>query len=314
MSEPDTTEPPATEPPATAPARHPVRLAASLDGPRRGPVLVLGNSLGTTREIWDPQLLALGDSFRLLRYEHRGHGGSPALPGPYALADLGADVLRLLDDFGIDHASYCGISLGGMIGMWLAANAPDRIDVLGLCCTSAYLPPAPGWADRAARVRREGMASIAGQVVARWFTPAFRDREPAIPAAFTAALEGVDPEGYAGCCEAIAAMDLRASLAAIAAPTLVIAGADDPSTPPWHGAVIARGIRNSRLAVVRGAAHLANVSSPGEITAALRAHLVTAPAAGRAGWSAAIPRAVDLPAGQESPASPAGQPTRPVAR
>ncbi len=263
-------------------AGRPVRLAASLDGPRRGPVLVLGNSLGTTREIWDPQLLTLGEGFRLLRYEHRGHGGSPAPPGPYAIADLGADVLRLLDDFGVERASYCGISIGGMVGMWLAVNAPDRIDLLGLCCTSAYLPPAQGWLDRAARVRSGGMASISGQVVARWFTPAFRDREPAVAAACTAALEGVDPEGYAGCCEAIATMDLRGSLAAIAAPTLVIAGAEDPATPPWHGAVIARGIRNSRLAVIRGGDHLANVSVPGQVTAALRAHLVSAPAAARA--------------------------------
>ena len=263
-------------------AGRPVRLAASLDGPRRGPVLVLGNSLGTTREIWDPQLLALGEGVRLLRYEHRGHGGSPAPPGPYAIADLGADVLRLLDDFGVERASYCGISIGGMIGMWLAANAPDRIELLGLCCTSAYLPPAQGWLDRAAQVRSAGMASIAGPVVARWFTPAFRDREPAVPAAFAATLEGVDPEGYAGCCEAIAAMDLRGSLAAITAPTLVIAGAEDPATPPWHGAVIARGIRNSRLAVVRGGDHLANVSVPGEVTAALLAHLISASAAVRA--------------------------------
>ena len=254
-----------------------VRLAASLDGPRRAPVIVLGNSMGTTREVWDPQLLALGDGFRLLRYAHRGHGGSPAPPGPYTIAELAADVLRLLDDFGVERAAYCGISLGGMIGMWLAANSPDRIDVLALCCTSAYLPPAQGWADRAAQARRGGMASISEQVVSRWFTPAFRDRDPATVAASKAALEGVDPEGYAGCCEAIAAMDLRASLAAIAAPTLVIAGADDPATPPGHSAVIARGVKNARLAVVRGAAHLASLSAPGEITAALRAHLVSEP-------------------------------------
>jgi 3-oxoadipate enol-lactonase len=266
-----------SEPPVTAAARGPVRLAASLDGPRRAPVIVLGNSMGTTREVWDPQLLALGDGFRLLRYEHRGHGGSPAPPGPYAIADLAADVLRLLDDFGVERASYCGISLGGMIGMWLAAHAPDRIDVLGLCCTSAYLPPAQFWADRAAQARRGGMASISGPVVERWFTPAFRDRDPATVAAAVTTLEGVDPEGYAGCCEAIAAMDQRASLAAIAAPTLVIAGSEDPATPPWHSGVIARGIRNSQLKVVRGGSHLASVSAPGEVTAALRTHLVGEP-------------------------------------
>jgi 3-oxoadipate enol-lactonase len=308
-------------PEASGTAGRAVRLAASLDGPRRAPVVVLGNSMGTTRDVWDPQLLALGDGFRLLRYEHRGHGGSPAPPGPYALADLAADVLRLLDDFGIERASYCGISLGGMIGLWLAAHAPDRIDVLGLCCTSAYMPAAAqAYRDRAVQVRRAGMAPVAAQVVERWFTPAFRDREPAIVAASRAALEGVDPEGYAGCCEAIAAMDQRASLAAIVAPTLVIAGAEDPATPPWHGGVIARGIRNSRLMVIRGASHLANVSAPGEVTAALRAHLLAASAAGRAGRSVVSPETqairpdADLPAAADSPASPARQPTRPAAR
>ena len=126
--------------PAAPDACQPVRLAASLDGPRDAPVLVLGNSLGTTRELWEPQLAVLGEHFRLLRYEHRGHGGSPAPPGPYTIAELGADVLRLLDDFGIEHASYCGVSLGGMIGMWLAANAPGRIDALGAVLHLGQLP------------------------------------------------------------------------------------------------------------------------------------------------------------------------------
>lgn len=263
-----------SEPPRPVTSASPrVRLAASLDGPRNAPVLVLGNSLGTTREIWEPQLPALGECFRLLRYEHRGHGGSPAPPGPYALADLAADVLRLLDDFSVDSALYCGTSLGGMVGMWLAAHAPGRIDALALCCTSAYLPPAQAWADRAAQVRSHGTASISAQIVSRWFTPAFQKRAPEIPATFAAALDGVDPEGYAGCCEAIARLDLRPSLSAITVPTVVIAGADDPAIPPWHGAVIARAITGSRLAVIRGAAHLANVSAPGEVTDLLAAHL-----------------------------------------
>jgi 3-oxoadipate enol-lactonase len=251
-----------------------VRLAASLDGPRDAPVLVLGNSLGTTRELWEPQIAALGEHFRLLRYEHRGHGGSPAPPGPYTIADLGADVLRLLDDFGIEHASYCGVSLGGMVGMWLAANAPGRIDALGLCCTSARFPDTGLWVRRAAAVRADGLASISAQVVSRWFTPAFAARFPPVPAAFAATLDDVDPEGYAGCCDAIAGMDLRPVLAGISAPTLVISGSEDPATPPWHGAVIARGIESSRLAVIRGASHLASVSAPAEVTAALTAHLL----------------------------------------
>ena len=137
----------------------PVRLAATLEGPAGAPVVVLGNSLGTTGEVWEPQAAAMGERFRLLRFEHRGHGGSPAPPGPYTIGELGADVLRLLDGFGVQTASYCGISLGGMIGMWLAAHAPERIGALGLCCTSAYLPPAGFWTGRAAQARAAGMAS-----------------------------------------------------------------------------------------------------------------------------------------------------------
>lgn len=254
----------------------PERLAASVEGPAGAPVVVLGNSLGTTRELWEPQAGVLGERFRLVRYEHRGHGGSPAPAGPYTIGELGADVLRLLDDFGIASASYCGVSLGGMIGMWLAAHVPERIDALALCCTSACLPPVQMWESRAAQVRAAGMASLSGQVVGRWFTPAFAERRPATVARFVTTLEGVDPEGYAGCCEAIAAMDLRPSLGRISAPVLVIAGAEDPATPPWHGARIASAVGRSRLRVIRGGAHLANVSQPGEVTALLMEHLIGA--------------------------------------
>jgi 3-oxoadipate enol-lactonase len=261
----------------------PVGLVASLDGPAGAPVLVLGNSVGTSRACWAPQVPVLRRHFRVLQYEHRGHGcaaggWSPAPPGPYSVAELGGDVLALLDAHGVDQALYCGVSLGGMVGLWLAAHAPQRIIGLGLSCTSAYLPPAAGWIDRAAQVRAAGTGSIAGAVVSRWFTPAFRAAQPDVPAAFAAGLAGTVDEGYAGCCEAIAAMDQRSSLREISAPTLVIAGADDPATPPWHGAVIASGIAGSRLRVVRGGAHLANVSAPGEVTALLLPHLLAAAA------------------------------------
>jgi 3-oxoadipate enol-lactonase len=252
----------------------PVELAARMSGPAGAPVLVLGNSLGTTMELWEPQLDALGRRFRLLRYEHRGHGGSPAPPGPYAIADLGADVLTVLDEFEVASACYTGVSLGGMVGMWLAANAPDRIEALALCCTSACLPPAQLWLDRAAAVRGDGLGSISKQVVGRWFTAAYEAAHPATVARFVSTLEqDVAPEGYAGCCDAIAEMDLRPLLASITAPTLVVAGAEDPATPPWHGAVIASAIPGARLRVIRGAAHLANVSSAAEVTATLLAHL-----------------------------------------
>jgi 3-oxoadipate enol-lactonase len=250
------------------------QLAASLDGPGGAPVLVLGNSLGTSRAVWEPQVPLLARHFRLLRYEYPGHGGSPAPPGPYTLGELGSAVLALLDSAGIERAGYCGISLGGMVGMWLAANAPDRVGALAVCCTSAFLPPASFWAARAGQARASGTGSIAGQVVSRWFTPGFAARHPDVPASFAAGLAEVAGEGYAGCSEAIAAMDLRPSLPSITAPTLVIAGAEDPATPPWHGAVIASAIPGARLTVVRGAAHLANVSAPGQVGCALLGFLL----------------------------------------
>jgi 3-oxoadipate enol-lactonase len=253
-----------------------ISLVASLEGPAGGPVLVLGNSLGTSRAVWEPQLAAFRGHFRLLRYEYPGHGGTQAAPGPYTIGELGTGVLALLDAHGVGRAYYCGISLGGMIGMWLAAHAPERIAALGLCCTSAFLPPASGWTGRAGQVREHGMASITEQSIRRWFTPRFQATEPAVPAAFAAQLEATDPEGYAGCCEAIAAMDLRSSLASVRAPALVIAAAEDPATPPAHGAVIASGIAGARLLVVRGAAHLANVSAAAQVTYALLGGLLGA--------------------------------------
>ncbi len=250
----------------------PLRLMAALDGPPGAPVLVLGNSIGTTRAIWDPQAAALRAHFRLLRFEYPGHGGSAAPAGPYSIGDLAGGVLALLDAHRVERALYCGISLGGMVGMWLATRAPGRIAGLGLCCTSAYLNLA--WAQRAALVRSRGMGPVADQAAGRWFTPAFQRRDPAAVAIIVGAMRNVDAEGYAGCCEAIGGMDQRASLGSITAPTLVIAGAEDPATPPWHGAVIASGISGSRLRVIRGASHLANVSAPGEVTAALLGHLL----------------------------------------
>lgn len=253
-----------------------IRLESSLTGPSGKPVLVLGNSIGTTRAVWDSQAAVLGEHFRLLRFEYPGHGGPAAPAGPYSVGGLAAGVLALLDDYGVDRARYCGISLGGMVGIWLAARAPERIAALGLCCTSAYLPPASMWAQRAALVRSAGMAPVADQAAGRWFTPAFRRRDPATVDAIVAEMRRVDPAGYAGCCDAIGGMDQRGSLGSITAPALVIAGAEDPATPPWHGAVIAAGIAGSRLRVIRGASHLANVSQPGEVTAALLSHLTGA--------------------------------------
>jgi 3-oxoadipate enol-lactonase len=245
-----------------------------------GPVLVLGNSLGTTASVWDAQLPALRAEFRVLRYELPGHGGSPSWPGPYSIGELGRGLLDFLDAQSLDRVAYCGISLGGMIGMWLAAHAPDRVAALGLICTSARMPPASAWLDRARQVRAAGLASVSEQVLSRWFTAEFAASAPSVISKFRAGLEASDPEGYAGCCEAIAAMDLLGDLPAVTAPTLVIAGAEDPAAPPAHGAAIAGRIEGARLVVIPAAAHLAAVSASGEVTAELISHLRAAKSSG----------------------------------
>ncbi|HEX9338048.1 MAG TPA: 3-oxoadipate enol-lactonase [Pseudonocardiaceae bacterium] len=241
-------------------------LAYDLAGPADAPVVVLGPSLGTTRAMWDPQHDVLCQRFRVLRYDLLGHGGSAVMCGPYTVDQLAGEVLSLLS--GIEHFCYVGLSLGGMIGMAVAAAAPDRVDRLALLCTSAYLPPAKGWLDRADHVRAQGTASIADVVGTRWFTPAFADR-----AGYLAMLAATPDEGYAACCGALAEMDLRPVLGRITAPTLVVSGHDDPATPPDHGRLIADAIAGARFVELPGAAHLANVERPAEVTALLLDHL-----------------------------------------
>ena len=191
--------------PASEPA---LEINGTLEGDGSLPVLVLGNSLGTTRAMWDPQASALARHFRLLRFDWPGHG-SPAPPGPYSIEKLSRGVLALMDRCEVTSAAYTGLSLGGMIGMWLAAHAPDRITRLALCCTSARLDLA--WAQRAATVRSQGMGPIADGTADRWFTRAFQDREPGTVGPIVDRLRQVTPEGYAGCCDAIGAMDQRAA-------------------------------------------------------------------------------------------------------
>jgi 3-oxoadipate enol-lactonase len=248
-------------------------LAYDLTGPPDAPVLVLGSSVGTTRAMWQPQLDALTTDFRVLRFDHLGHGESPVPPGPYRIDDLGQHLVRLLDQLELARVSYAGLSLGGMVGMWLAAYHPERVDRLALLCTSAHLPPAEGWLRRARTVREEGLGAIVDQVLGRWFTPGFADRQPAVVQRLAAAFTATPAEGYAGCCEALAALDLRPVLADITAPTLVVAGADDPATPPPHGQLIADAITVARLEVLPDAAHLASVERADAVNDLLLGHL-----------------------------------------
>ena len=252
-------------------------IVSSLEGPDGAPVLVLANPIGTTRAVWDRQVPVLARHFRLLRLEWRGHGApgaqSAAPKGPYTIAELGADVLSALNFYETERAAYAGVSLGGMTGLWLAANAPERITSLAVLCAALTPMPSPDlWHERARLVRAGGMDAIAESVVPRWFTPSFAARHPGEVAPVLEMLRGTQPEGYAACGEAIASMDLRPLLPLVKAPTLVLSGEQDPAAPPWVGAVTARGIAGSRFTVVRGTSHFAHYETPGPVTDALLRH------------------------------------------
>lgn len=242
-----------------------------LAGPDQAPVVVLSNSLGTDLTMWDEQVATLTEHFRVLRYDQRGHGRTPTTPGPYELDQLGSDVVELLDHLKIERAHFAGVSLGGMTGMWLAEHAPDRVDRLALICTSAELGPPENWRDRAALVREQGTAALVDGSLTRWFTPALAGRDD-IAAKFGGMIAASDDDGYASCAEAIASMHLLPKLADIAAPTLVIAGRDDPATPPAHAERIAETISGARLEVLDNAAHLANVEQAATVNRLLADH------------------------------------------
>ncbi|MGP4018589.1 alpha/beta fold hydrolase [Saccharopolyspora sp. 5N708] len=238
-------------------------------GHPEAPVLVLSNALGCTWEMWDPQIDALNAGYRVLRYNQPGHGGSAVLPGPYTLAGLSSAVLALLDHLGVQRASVMGSSLGGMVGLWLGAHAGGRIEGLTICCSSAWLGQEQVELDRAAAAREHGTNELVSPTIERWFTPHFREWH-AETAVYAAMIASTDDEAYASCSELIGRVDLRADLPAITAPTLVVAGADDPATPPEHSAAIVAGIgANARLAVLPHAAHLANVEQAAAFNALL---------------------------------------------
>ncbi len=255
-----------------------VAVSYTVDGPADAPVLVLVNSLGATRGMWDPQVPALAERYRVLTYDARGHGDSPTPAGPWTLDDLVDDLVALLDAVGAPRAHVAGISLGGMTAMRLAAREPDRVDRLALLCTTAKTDP-QGFLDRAAAVRSGGTAPIAPTVVSRWLTPSFAAEHPDLVARLEAMIAGADDEGYAACCEVVAAMDLREDLGRITAPTLVVSGADDPALPPEHQRVIAEGIPGAELLTVSPGAHLANLEQPLQVTGALLGHFDAAGAA-----------------------------------
>lgn len=249
-----------------------VDLNHVLEGPEDAPVLVLSHSLGATLGMWDDQASVLRERFRLLRYDQRGHGDSPVPSGPYKIEDLGLDVQALLDRLEIEHASFCGLSIGGLVGMWLASEAPGRVERLVLCCTAPRFD-SDFYDARAHKVRAEGVGSIADAVLERWFTPEFRAARPETVEWAESMLRSTPAEGYAGCCEVLRDTDMRSRLGEIQATTLVVAGAEDPATTVDQAEEIHDSIQGARLVVVEGAAHLANIEQPEGVTREILNHL-----------------------------------------
>jgi 3-oxoadipate enol-lactonase len=250
-----------------------LRLHAEVSGPPDGAAVVMGCSLGSTSRMWQATAAKLAARYRVVVLDTRGHGRSPEPPGPYTIDDLGADALVTLAALGIEDFSYVGLSLGGQVGIWLASEVPDRIRRLSLWSTAAKIATPESWQERAAAVRAGGTAAIADAVVVRWFTPGFANANPAEVARWRDEIASIPAEGYASCCDALARSDLTDRLPAITAPTLVVAGSDDPTTPPALLADLAQLITSSRYDVIAPAAHLTPLEQPAATVELLLDHL-----------------------------------------
>ncbi|KUL22949.1 3-oxoadipate enol-lactonase [Streptomyces regalis] len=239
------------------------------EGPATAPPLLLGPSLGTSYALWDKVAPELSITHRVVRWDLPGHGGSAAdlIEEGATVGDLARLVLSLADSLGIERFAYAGVSLGGAVGLHLTVHHPERVSSLAVICSSAHFNGAKPWEERAALVRREGLAELAENANARWFTPGFTVPE------LVADHRNADPGAYAACCDALAAFDLRDELPSITAPTLLIAGRDDPATPPPHLREIADAVPGAALVEIPGASHLAPAQCPEAVLTALRAHL-----------------------------------------
>lgn len=247
-----------------------MRLNYVETGSADAPVVLLGSSLGASQAMWAPQVDVLAQRFRVVTFDHRGHGGSEVPAGPYTIDDLGGDVVELLDTLEVDQASYVGISLGGSVGLWLAENAPERIHRLVAICPPTNTAVNPQmWTDRAAQVRAEGTQSIADATLGRWFLPEYtEDVEP-----IRQMLQDCPDEGYAACCEAISTLNLLPKLNDITAPVLLITTDSDQSVPPETVVPLASEIPGAHLEIIEKAAHLVTYSHPDVVNPLLLAHL-----------------------------------------
>ncbi len=252
-----------------------VCLRYRLEGKPGAPVIVFSNSLGTNLSMWEPQVSALRGDFRILRYDTRGHGLSAVAPGPYTQEQLGGDILALMDAIEIPRAHFCGLSMGGQVGIWLGANAPQRFARLVLCDTAAHIGNPEIWNARIAAIRAGGMPAIVSGTIERWFTPRFIAHSPEVVAPVRRMILDTPPQGYIACCEAIRDADFTEEASRVNAPTLVISGTHDPATPPAQGRLLASMIRGARY-LEFDAAHLSNIEAAPEFTAAVRDFLSAA--------------------------------------
>jgi 3-oxoadipate enol-lactonase len=241
------------------------------DRPGR-PVIVFSNSLGTTLRMWDLQVEELSGEFGILRYDTRGHGQSSVTPGPYSVEQLGGDILELLDVVKLQRVHFCGLSMGGMTGLWLAKHAPERLEKLAICSTAAKIGTLEGWNTRIAAVEEGGMPEVTAAVIERWFTPAFREKDPASVARTRQMLEQTNAAGYAANCAAVRDFDFRNELDSIRTPTLVISGEFDPAVTPSDGKFLASHIPGAQYVELSGA-HISNIEDSVHFTSALRAFL-----------------------------------------
>jgi len=244
------------------------RLHYEVEGPGDASALVLSHSIGANLSMWDFVAPALATRYKVVRYDTRGHGSSGTPSGPYSIADLGRDAVALLDALNIDRCCFCGLSLGGMIGLWLGIHTPQRVERLILANTAARIGTLELWNERIRQVREGGLASMTDAILARWFTPQFRQHSPAIMESVRGMLASTSSEGYAACCAAIRDEDLSTSLHAIAAPALVITGAEDPATPPRDGQFLAERIPHAKL-VELATSHLSAIEYPAGFSSAV---------------------------------------------
>jgi 3-oxoadipate enol-lactonase len=243
----------------------PLEFHIQVDGPEAAPVLLLSNSLSSDLLMWDDQMPHWTERFRVVRYDQRGHGRSVVSPGPYTMEQLGRDAVAVLDHLGVERAHFCGLSMGGMVGMWLLTHARERIDRAVLANTAAHMGPLSLWNDRIALARAGGMEATVEPTVKRWFPAEFHARAPETIDRMRAMVRRTPVEGYIGSCEAIRDMDQRESIRSIDTPTLVLIGAKDPATTPAAGQLIHEAIAGSKTAVL-DAAHISNVEQPEAFT------------------------------------------------